>query len=96
MRFSLDNIVWTEWEPYSSFQSIEAEDMNGVITVYIQLKDAAGLISDNIIFDEIILKTNETEDKNISGPTMIIVGLFTIIGVISLICLKKRDVIFKS
>lgn len=96
MRFSLDNIVWTEWEPYSSFKSIEAEGVNGIITVYIQFKDAAGLISDNIIFDEIILKTSETEDKNISGPTMIIVGLFIIIGVISLIYLKKRDVIFKS
>lgn len=96
MRFSLDNIVWTEWEPYSSFKSIEAEGVNGSIIVYIQFKDAAGLISDNIIFDEIILKTSETEDKNISGPTMIIVGLLIIIGVISLIYLKKQAVIFKS
>ncbi len=46
MRFSNDNTIWSEWEPYSSSKSWELEAGLGSRTVYAELLDSAGNSTD--------------------------------------------------
>lgn len=55
MRFSNDNISWTNWETYAQTKVYTLPSGDGVKTVYVQFKDAAGnasgSYSDEINFD---------------------------------------------
>ncbi|NLN75115.1 MAG: hypothetical protein GX139_02240 [Armatimonadetes bacterium] len=56
MRFKNENGAWSEWETYSATRSWTLSAGEGVKTVTVQYKDAAGnvsvgVISDSIIFD---------------------------------------------
>jgi hypothetical protein len=57
IRFSNENFVWSPWENFtaSKFWTLTAGD--GTKTVYYQIKDIAGSISDTY-FDTIVLDTN--------------------------------------
>jgi hypothetical protein len=57
MRFSSDNLTWTEWEPYGTSKPWTLASGNGVKTVYAQYKDAVGTIS-TVYSDTIILDTS--------------------------------------
>lgn len=48
MRFSNDNSVWTAWEPYSTTKIWTIGDGYGVKTIYAQLKDSAGVVSETL------------------------------------------------
>jgi len=54
MRFSLNGSTWSSWVPYSTTYSYLINSINGTKTVYMQLSDNAGNISENIS-DTIIL-----------------------------------------
>lgn len=45
MRFSNDNIVWSNWENYSQSKTWSLQKGDGNKTVFVQYKDNAGLIS---------------------------------------------------
>ncbi|MEK3916562.1 S-layer homology domain-containing protein [Paenibacillus sp. FSL H7-0331] len=42
MRFSNDNVNWSDWEPYSTTKAWTLTDGDGTKTVYMKLKDKAG------------------------------------------------------
>jgi hypothetical protein len=42
MRFSSDNIIWTEWEAYKMTKAYTLPGRDGPKTVYVQFKDEAG------------------------------------------------------
>lgn len=48
MRFSSDGKIWSEWEPYSERKGWQLEESGQLQTVYAQVQDAAGNISDNM------------------------------------------------
>jgi hypothetical protein len=48
MRFSNDNIVWSDWETYDTTKSWTLVDLDGLCTVYSQFSDNAENISDSI------------------------------------------------
>ena len=56
MRFSNDEIIYSDWEPYTTPKSWNLSDGDGQKTVYYQIKDKAGLISETYS-DTIILTT---------------------------------------
>ncbi|SCX82181.1 S-layer homology domain-containing protein [Alkaliphilus peptidifermentans] len=57
MRFSNDNISWSDWESYSSTKDWTLGDGDGEKTVYMQLKDGNGAVSNIEISDSITLDT---------------------------------------
>lgn len=56
MRFSNDGITWSGWEPNISTKSWTLSNGDGSKTVYMQLKDTAGNLS-NVFSDTIVLDT---------------------------------------
>lgn len=56
MRFSNDGITWSGWEPNISTKSWTLSSGDGSKTVYMQLKDTAGNLS-NVFSDTIVLDT---------------------------------------
>jgi parallel beta-helix repeat protein len=80
MRFSNDNITYTEWQPYATSASWTLQDGDGTKTVYVQFRDQAGLIS--TYSDTIILDTNPpsgsiliAEDSAYTNTTSVILTL---------------------
>ena len=65
MRFSNDGITWTDWEDYTTSKSWTLTPGDGTKTVYYQIKDNAGLISETYT-DTIVL---DTTIPNIQTPT---------------------------
>jgi hypothetical protein len=65
MRFSNDGITWTDWEAYTTSKSWTLPPGDGTKTVYYQIKDNAGLISETYT-DTIVL---DTTIPNIETPT---------------------------
>jgi len=45
MRFSNDNVGWSDWQAYAAFASWTLSAGDGTKTVYVQFKDNAGLVS---------------------------------------------------
>ena len=48
MRFSRDNQTWTEWEPCTPWMQWQLEDTPELQTIYAQVKDAAGNVSETM------------------------------------------------
>jgi hypothetical protein len=57
MSFSTDNTTWSAWEPYGAAKSYTLPAGDGMKTVYVRFKDAAGNESNAEISDTIILDT---------------------------------------
>jgi len=56
MRFKVGNGAWSNWEAVATSKTLDLEDVQGTQTVYFQVKDALGWVS-NIFSDAIILDT---------------------------------------
>jgi len=65
MQFSNNGTSWTQWETYNTNRAWNLTSGDRVITVYVQYKDAAGLVS-QVFSDTIILDT--------VSPTVIILS----------------------
>lgn len=48
VRFSRDGQIWTEWEPYAPWKQWQLEDTPELQTIYAQVKDAAGNVSETM------------------------------------------------
>jgi len=48
MRFSRDGHTWTEWEPYGPWKQLQLEDTPDLQTIYAQVQDAAGNVSETM------------------------------------------------
>jgi parallel beta-helix repeat protein len=70
MRFSNDNISWSDWEPYTTSKSWTLLAGDGTKTVYVQFMDNAGLISqpftDTIILDVTQPVAEAGEDQTVN------------------------------
>ncbi len=54
MSFSIDGIIWTNWEEFNSRKSMTIPSEDGELTIYFRVRDSAGNIaaaSDTIIMD---------------------------------------------
>lgn len=56
MRFSNNGVAWSDWEPIKSTKTWKLKARDGVKTVYLQIKDFAGVVSEPVS-DKIILRT---------------------------------------
>ncbi|MDH5684972.1 MAG: hypothetical protein OEY73_00290, partial [Hadesarchaea archaeon] len=56
MRFSLNNFEWSDWKNFVASKSYTLPTGDGLKTVYVQVKDKAGLFS-TVTSDSIILET---------------------------------------
>ncbi len=59
MQFSNDNAAWSGWEAYAASKAWDLATGDGVKTVYVQFRDAAGNISTQAITDTITLDTDD-------------------------------------
>lgn len=57
MRFSQDGLSWGEWIAANQTWEVRLEPVDGERTVYFQVMDMAGLVSDGEVSDSIILDT---------------------------------------
>lgn len=62
MRFSADGQTWSEWEPFSERIGWQLEDSGQVQTVYAQVRDVAGNISE-------VVTASVTAELTLSPPT---------------------------
>ena len=65
MRFSNDNITYTDWQVYTASKLWNLQDADGAKTVYVQFRDHAGLFSPAYL-DTIVL---DTTTPNIGIPS---------------------------
>jgi len=56
MQFSLNNVDWTDWESFIASKSYTLPTGDGLKTIYVQVKDKAGL-SSTVASDSITLET---------------------------------------
>jgi hypothetical protein len=86
MRFSLDGVNWEPWVDYEPTKTYQLPDVGGEYTIYVQIMDVAGNISnpfsDSIRFEKEI-------PYFIPGFSLIWLGLFALTGMV-LIYLKSR------
>jgi hypothetical protein len=65
MRFSHDSQTWTEWEPYAPWKQWQLEDTPDLQTVYAQVQDAAGNVSETMQASvQAILDTSRPSSPN--------------------------------
>jgi parallel beta-helix repeat protein len=69
MRFSNDNVTWSDWEPYTTSKSWTLRTGDDLKGVTVQYKDNAGLISsysDSIILDTIQPTAKAGDDQTVN------------------------------
>jgi len=93
MRFSNDSFTWTKWESYSEYKNLSLPFGEGIKTIYAQFKDSAGLISSDVISDEILLVSKENSEVPLQ---IMIISIIPVGGMIGIILLKRRKVLTKS
>lgn len=75
MRFSNNNVTWSDWEAYATSKSWTLTTGDGTKTVYVQYKDKAGLISqsyqDTIILDTTKPTANAGSDQTVNEDTLV-------------------------
>jgi hypothetical protein len=75
MRFSNDNVTWSDWETYATSKSWTLTIGDGTKTVYVQYRDQAGLISpsyqDSIILDTTKPTANAGADQTVKEGMMV-------------------------
>jgi len=74
MRFSNDNVTWSDWEPYTTSKSWTLLTGDGLKGVTVQYKDNAGLIlaySDSIILDTAKPTANAGSDQTVNEDTLV-------------------------
>jgi parallel beta-helix repeat protein len=74
MRFSNDNVTWSDWEPYATSKSWTLLTGDGLKGVTVQYKDNAGLISsygDSIILDTIQPTAKAGNDQTVNEDTQV-------------------------
>jgi PKD repeat protein len=74
MRFSNDNVTWSDWESYTTSKQWTLPTGDGVKGVTVQYKDNAGLISsysDLIILDTTKPTANAGTDRTVNEDTLI-------------------------
>lgn len=90
MRFSNDNVTWSDWQTYSTSASWTLTEGDGTKTVYVQFKDNAGLIS--TYSGTITLATQpDLPDESAAFPieyVIIIVAIVVVIAVVAFIIYK--------
>jgi ribosomal protein L40E/plastocyanin len=90
MRFSNDNVTWSDWQTYSTSASWTLTEGDGTKTVYVQFKDNAGLIS--TYSRTITLATQpDLPDESTAFPVenvIIIVAVVVVIAVVAFIIYK--------
>ncbi len=67
MRISNDGVLWGGWEPFSITRQLDLQGGEGTKSVYVQLRDAAGLES-IIMSDSIIYSTIDTDGDGTPDP----------------------------
>jgi parallel beta-helix repeat protein len=74
MRFSNDNVTWSDWEPYATSKTWTLLTGDGLKGVTVQYKDNAGLISsygDSIILDTIQPTAKAGNDQTVNEDTQV-------------------------
>lgn len=74
MRFSDDNVTYTEWQSYTSRKNWTLQKGDGTKSVYVQFKDKAGRIStcsDTIILDATKPVANAGQDQTVNVGTTV-------------------------
>lgn len=75
MRFSNDNVTWTDWEAYSTSKAWTLTPDDGTKTVYVQYRDNARLISplhqDTIILDTTKPIASAGTDQTVYEDTLV-------------------------
>lgn len=74
MRFSNDNVTWSDWEAYAISKTWTILTGDGVKGVTVQYKDNAGLISsysDSIILDTLKPTVNAGVDQTVNEDTLV-------------------------
>ncbi len=69
MRFSNDNITWSNWETYASSKSLSLQNGDGAKSVIVQYRDNAGLVSSyssSIILDTIVPVANAGQSQTVN------------------------------
>jgi hypothetical protein len=64
MSFSLDGLIWSAWEPFTSERSYTLPNTDGENTVFFKVRDYANNIGESA-FDSIILDTTTPKDLSI-------------------------------
>ena len=69
MRFSNDNLTWSNWEPYATLKSWSLQNGDGAKSVTVQYRDNAGLVSSyssSIILDTIVPVANAGQSQTVN------------------------------
>ncbi|WP_455393261.1 Kelch repeat-containing protein [[Eubacterium] cellulosolvens] len=64
MAFSIDGVLWSEWEPYYVIRSFELLTGDGKKTIYFRVKDQTGNIAEHV-FDSIILDITPPQELSV-------------------------------
>ena len=70
MRFKNENGAWSAWEGYATSRAWTLSGGDGVKTVYVQYRDAAGNVSPSTIADIILDMTPPTGTININNGAL--------------------------
>lgn len=68
MRLSNDNFIWTTWEPFRSTRQWTLPTGDGTKTVYVELRNEAGLVTERALTAKIILNTQPPVSTITSMP----------------------------
>jgi len=74
MRFSNDNVTWSDWEPYATSKTWTLPVGDGLKGVTVQYRDNTGLVSsysDSIILDTTKPTANAGADQTVNEDTMV-------------------------
>jgi len=74
MRFSNNNVTWSDWEAYATYKTWTLLTEDGIQSVTVQFKDNAGLISsysDSIILDTTKPAANAGVDQTVNEDTQL-------------------------
>jgi hypothetical protein len=105
MRFSIDGTSWSAWEPFSTSKDYFIPSGEGLKTVYVQYRDAAGLVSTAAIMDDITYEESKgsdppedpPDDNNMTSSTdqdsfiwILILAAIIIVAVLTAILLLRK------
>ena len=90
MHFRNNETAWTAWETYSTSKNWMLPSGDGTKIVYVQFKDAAGLVSPD--YSDTIMLENVKENPESAFPIeLLLAGIAGIVAVaVALIYMKKR------
>ncbi len=67
VRFSNDNVTWSVWEPYAGSKTWSLAAGDGTRTVYVQVRNSSGLVSDSFSESIVMDATAPTASVKVDG-----------------------------